>query len=179
MENIRSFTNQDYLLGACQQFEIGLPWQDRFTKTDAWHGRCNEDQVGQPKQPNSDQSPPSEELELDLASLPGDFVLSSELRDYLADRDKYRQKSPALVKLLNDEIKARMALAKTASEVATLETLRRMETMTASELCSLAMRFLDIMPPEFKAFWILLFSVDPDQREQAFVEFRQAQQRQS
>ena len=49
MSDARTFTQQDYLLGACLDFEIGMPWQDRFTKTDAWYGRCTEDQVGCPR----------------------------------------------------------------------------------------------------------------------------------
>ena len=56
METDRKFTNHDHLLGACHQFEVGSPWIDRYTKTDAWNGICTAEQVGRPKN-QPDQSP--------------------------------------------------------------------------------------------------------------------------
>jgi hypothetical protein len=60
MEEIRKFTARDYLSGACHELEIGSPWSDRWTKTDAFYGRCTASDIGTPKQPAPEPDQQSE-----------------------------------------------------------------------------------------------------------------------
>lgn len=72
MNEERKFTNRDNLLGACQTFEVGLPWEDRWNKNDAFYGRCTDEQVGQSKDqlPGQDQqSPADQDQQLDDATV--------------------------------------------------------------------------------------------------------------
>lgn len=84
MEEDRTFTSRDALLGICQTVEVGLPWQDRWSKTDEFNGRCTSEQVGKPKQsPAADQEPAAEQSPFEPLTRERRKQLLQELTDKL------------------------------------------------------------------------------------------------
>lgn len=130
MEDSRKFTMQDHLLGACQQAEVGMDWQDRFTKTDAWNGQCSADQVGQSKQ--FAEQPPSQALEEDQTPDMSVEGYEREISAYHLDPATYRARvAPGIVKAVLDEERRRRQEARDKEEAAKL---RPVELLTTAEL---------------------------------------------
>lgn len=134
----RKFTYRDHLLGACQAFEVDLPWEDRFTKTDAFHGLCTNEQVGQARhsaQDQPDQPPPPPEEPEELAGLPREFIYERELAAYYRDPDAYRSKAGAnlgtLLKM-GEERRAKAAAVASTLDALTARQLERVPDLDIS-----------------------------------------------
>lgn len=155
MEEIRKFTTRDFLSGACHEVEIGSPWSDRWTKADAFYGRCTANDIGTPKQSAPKQSPDQQSF----------TPLTAEQR-----RQKSREMVDKLLILAHDNPAAMMEdgsaqlnklidLAKDALAADTgvhLDklTVERMEAMPDAELATAALKFLEQLPgDDYKAIW--------------------------
>jgi hypothetical protein len=113
MDEKSKFTTRDHLLGICQAFEIGLPFQDRWSKTDVFHGRCSDQDVGQPrhlKQQIAEQqvaAAADADAALVALNLEGLRGYQREAATYHADPDSYTaRKPPGVVKAVLDWIQA-------------------------------------------------------------------------
>jgi hypothetical protein len=49
MEEKHTFTNRDQLLGICHAFEVGMPYEERWSKADAFEGKCLSMHIGSAK----------------------------------------------------------------------------------------------------------------------------------
>jgi hypothetical protein len=106
MTSDRKFTNHDLLLGACAEMEVGTPWEDRWTKSDHWHGRCKEDLVGHSKE-ETGVSPEQPAADPDVAALQMEGIegYEREAAAYHADSRGYiARTAPGVVKAVLDWI---------------------------------------------------------------------------
>jgi hypothetical protein len=164
MEELRKFTARDFLSGACHELEIGSPWVDRWTKTDAFYGRCPTSDIGNPKQPTpngaSDQQPtPEQPTPEQFVPLTGEQRRQHlrELTDkllILAHRDPaafMEDGSSQLNKLID---LAKEALAADTGIALDKLTVEHMAALSDDELSAAALKFLEQLPgADYKAIW--------------------------
>ena len=104
----KTFTNRDHLLGVCDIFEIGKQWEHRYSKTDAFEGRCISAYIGIAKASVVDPMAHPDTLLKPAPDAPGpDVPMSDDIFDieyaaYLADPPRYRSSNASNLNKLLD-----------------------------------------------------------------------------
>ena len=106
----KTFTNRDHLLGVCDIFEIGKQWEDRYSKTDAFEGRCISAYIGIAKasvvdpmaHPDTLLKPAPESLGSEADAPMSDDIFDTEMAAYRADPARYRSSNASNLNKLLD-----------------------------------------------------------------------------
>lgn len=109
----KTFTNRDHLLGVCDIFEIGKQWEDRYSKTDVFEGRCISAHIGIARasvvdpmaHPDTLLKPVPESTTpapLGADDLMSDDIFETEMAAYRSDPARYRTSNASNLNKLLD-----------------------------------------------------------------------------
>ena len=167
MEEKRTFTNRDQILGICHAIEVGMPYEERWSKADAFEGRCAAAHVGMSKKEvaaSLDDAPAyaDEPIELDVP----DNVLEEAVRRgipldnpiklgflalSLGGEEFMRRNASVYNTLIAIQKERDKEAAATTVDIDKL-TIRRMRTMQADELSAALLQFVATIPgDDYKA----------------------------